>query len=198
MSEAWRLFIALELPPDVLKAITRVQSRFEDMLPERAIRWVRPQGIHLTLKFLGDAPPEQLDDLNAALVGAAAGRQAFRLGVEGVGCFPNTQRPRVMWLGVVGDLKPLRALQAGVEEHIAPLGYPPDKRGFSPHLTLGRARRNAGRDALATVGQLVETEEVGRLADWQVTSVSLIRSQLKPGGAVYTQVGEAGLETPGG
>jgi 2'-5' RNA ligase len=198
MSEAWRLFIALELPPDVLKAIARVQSRLEDVFPERAIRWTRPQGIHLTLKFLGDAPPEQLDDLNAALAGAAAGHKAFRLGVEGVGCFPNTQRPRVVWLGVVGDLKPLRALQAGVEEHIAPLGYPSDERGFSPHLTLGRARNNAGRDALSAVGQLVETEEVGRLADWQVTSVSLMRSQLKPGGAVYTQVGEAGLEPPGG
>jgi 2'-5' RNA ligase len=198
MRESWRLFIAVELPDKVLDVIRNVQSDMTDKMPVRAVRWTRPEGIHLTLKFLGDVPVDQVDGVKAALSEATQGHGVFRLGAGGVGCFPNTQRPRVVWLGVTGDIQPLRALRDSVEKFVSPLGYPTEGRSFAPHLTLGRVARQASRDEVLAVGRLVEEVDVGHLIDWQVKSVSLMRSQLKPGGAVYTQVGEYRLEARDG
>lgn len=194
MSETWRLFIALELPPDVSKTIEQTQSDLKRLVPSRAARWVRLEGIHLTLKFLGDVPVGQVDDLNSALVEAASRHRTFELSMQGMGCFPDAKRPRVLWLGVTGDMPQLRALQADVEKHISPLGYPPESRRFSPHLTLARADRRASREDLARLGKLSEDHDPGHLISWRVDTVSLMRSQLKPSGAVYTQIGHTTLE----
>lgn len=194
MSEAWRLFIALELPPNALEAVKQAQADLSRLIPPHAARWVRPEGIHLTLKFLGEAPVEQIDDLKAALAEATAGHNGFELGIQGLGCFPNARRPRVVWLGITGDVQQLRALQADVEKSIAPLGYPTESRRFSPHLTLARAARRASRDDLEELGRVAEEKDLGHLVNWRVDSVSLMRSQLKPDGAVYTQIGHAPLE----
>ena len=107
MSESWRLFIALELPPNVLKAVAQAQTDLKRFIPSQAARWVRPESVHLTLKFLGDAPVGQVEDLKIALVEATAGHSGFELGIQGLGCFPNARRPRVLWLGITGDLKQL-------------------------------------------------------------------------------------------
>ncbi len=194
MGETWRMFIALELPEVALEAIDRAQRRLKQAIPERAVRWVRPEGIHLTLKFLGDVPREQVAAVQEGLAAAAAGHRPLALGVEGIGCFPNTQRPRVVWLGVTGDLRQLEALQRSVEQHIAPLGFPTEGRGFTPHLTLGRTQRNASRDEVAQIGRAVEKGIDGWLATWQADTLSLMRSQLRPDGAVYTQVHRVDLE----
>lgn len=194
MSDTWRLFIALELPPDVLEVVAQTQADLKRHVPSHVARWARPAGIHLTLKFLGDTPTGQVDDLKTALAEAAAGHSRFELSIQGMGCFPNTQRPRVLWLGVAGDVKPLRALRDDVERHIAPLGHPTEKRRFNPHLTLARAGRRASRDELAILGQISDEYDPGHLASWSVDGVSLMRSQLKPSGAVYTQIGHVKLE----
>lgn len=193
MSEAWRLFIALELPRNVLAVLARIQSDLKRTAPPGAARWVQPEGIHLTLKFLGDVPVGQLADLKAALEQAVSGHEPFELAIEGLGCFPNTQRPRVLWAGVTGDLNRLNALQAAVERYIAPLGYPTERDTFSPHLTLARTARQATRDEIAALGRLAEQKDIGQAARWRVEAVSLMRSQLKPDGAVYTELHQAKL-----
>lgn len=193
MSDTLRLFVALELPPDVLRALVAVQRDLRTQFPGRAARWVRPEGIHLTLKFLGDVPSDQVADLGSALRAAAEGRAPFDLQAGGVGVYPNPKRARVVWAGVSGDLDALRNLKTAVEEHIAPLGYPTETRRFSPHLTLARASRRATNAEKEALGALVESSDVGHLASWKAESVYLIRSQLKPGGAIYTPLAEAGL-----
>lgn len=196
MSQSLRLFVAVESPPHVLDALEAVQRDLRAQLPDRAARWVRPEGIHLTLKFLGDVPAAQVDGVSAGLGAAAEGHHPFDLQVEELGVYPNPKRARVLWAGVTGELEPLRRLKDAVEERIAPLGYPTESRPFSPHLTLARAGRHASRPESEAFGNLPGANDVGHLAAWRVESVALIRSQLKPGGAVYTRLAEAAL-TPG-
>ena len=195
MSDTWRLFIAVELPSNILKVVEQIQTDLKRVIPHRAARWVRPEGMHLTLKFLGDVPASQIDDLKIALTESATGHSRFAIDIQGMGCFPNTQRPRVLWLGVGGDVQQLRRLRDDVEKYVAPLGYPTEKRRFNPHLTLARASRHASRDELVQLGKVAEEHDIGNLASWSVDAVSLMRSQLKPSGAIYTQIGHFTLET---
>lgn len=197
MTETWRLFIAINVPAQALDVIERLQAELKRTAPDRAIRWARPEGIHLTLKFLGDVPTGQLEDLQAALDAAVAGRSPFDLRVEGLGAFPNTQRPRVVWIGVEGNLKPLKTLRRRVEEHVSALGYSAEDRSFTPHLTLGRVQRGASRRDTNAIGELVESTMVEALASWRVEAVSLMRSELHPDGTVYTEVFRAPLEGEG-
>lgn len=194
MNSSWRLFVALELPPEIVRELKRLQAELQRAVPEGVASWVRPESIHLTLKFLGDVPLKQLEALKAALDAAVRGQRRFLLHLGGLGCFPNTAHPRVLWVGVEGDLKPLAVLQASVEKHIAPLGYPPEERGFSPHLTLARARRSARREEAATLGHAAETHHVNQTIRWQVEAISLMRSQLDPQGAIYTRIHHVALE----
>jgi 2'-5' RNA ligase len=189
-TEPLRLFIAVELPAKVRTALTALQDRLRAFDHERAIRWTSIDGIHLTLKFLGDTPAVQCAAIEAGLRGVTAEHSALSLHVEGVGCFPTTRRPRVVWAGVGGDLAALRDLQEGVERAITPLGFPREDRAFIPHLTLGRARQGAPPAALTVFGAQVERLAAAheRGPQWRVAAVSLMRSELKPSGAVYTQL----------
>jgi RNA 2',3'-cyclic 3'-phosphodiesterase len=196
MAETWRMFIALELPPDVLDHVSGIQNTLKQDTPPRAVRWVRPAGIHLTLKFLGDVAVLKRDSLQAALKRAVGDRSKFTLSAGGLGCFPNPRRPRVVWTGVQGDTEALHALHHAVEEHIVPLGFPTEKRPFNPHLTLGRVRREANRSTAQRIGQLITDTPIPSSLAWTVHGVSLIRSELKPTGAEYTQLFHATLRPP--
>jgi RNA 2',3'-cyclic 3'-phosphodiesterase len=188
-----RLFIAIELPRDILRTVEKIQSQLKSVIPGRAAKWVRPEGIHLTLKFLGDVPLSQINSVIDEMQAAARGHTQFFLTIEGLGCFPNTKNPRVLWLGLTGDVRDLAALQAGIEERIAPMGYPSEERGFHPHLTLARSAREAHRDELALIGKEAE-KGLGTLGSWRIDEVSLMRSDLRPDGAVYTQVAKVPLD----
>jgi len=193
MAEIWRLFIAIELPENLIQRIARVQQQLEKQIPARAVRWVKPESIHLTLKFLGDVETTRIDSLNQALVQATANHSSFSLDVAEPGCFPNTHRPRVLWLGLDGEVEPLGRLQQSVESRIVELGFDPEDRPFSPHLTLARVQRNASRDDASQVGLAAERGLAEPVGGWHVTGLSLMRSQLKPSGAVYTEVHRATL-----
>ncbi len=186
MAESLRLFVALELPAPVLRALEAVQERLRADAASRAVRWTRPEGIHLTLKFLGDTPADDRDAIAAALREAVRGHAPLTLRAEGLGCFPNPGRPRVVWVGLTGDLAPLEALQRSVEAALEPLGFPAERRGFSPHLTLGRARREAATAEVKALGRLIAATAVGEIGAWTADSVSLMRSELRPDGARYT------------
>jgi RNA 2',3'-cyclic 3'-phosphodiesterase len=188
-----RAFIAIELERDVLKALDRVQSELKRRVRGDSVRWTSSSGIHLTLKFLGNVPADQVPAIVSGIERACVPFESFPLSFADLGCFPNLQRPRVVWVGLESASDVLMALQHAVEIEIAPLGYPPEERGFTPHLTLGRAQRTASTEDLRTVGRLIGERQVGQIASMQVNAVSLMRSELRPAGAVYTCLHEVPL-----
>lgn len=188
-----RTFIANELSEDLCEALTLLQDRLRSQMPRGSVRWVRPEGIHLTLKFLGDTPVEQVDQVKAALAEAAAKAGPFRVTVRGLGCFPNTRRPRVLWVGLEEPSGALQGLRDAVEAHVAPLGFPTEGRSFSPHLTLGRVQRGASSSEVRDIGQRVAASTTGLVGEMEVSTVSYIKSDLRPSGAVYTTLLEAPL-----
>lgn len=192
--EILRTFIAIELDEPLRIAIGRVQGKFKRQAPPGSVKWVAPDGIHLTLKFLGDTPESRVPEIEAALRRACIGFTQFEFSVEGRGCFPNFHRPRVVWVAVRDRGEVLTRLQAAVETQVAPLGWPTEERGFSPHLTLGRIARGATSVEQAAVGQMVERSQVEQIGAQQVTGVSLIKSDLQPTGAIYTVLRHVILE----
>ncbi len=194
--ESWRLFIAIELPPHVLAHLEALQQWLQERTPPHTVRWVAPQGIHLTLKFLGDVPTQKRAALQDALAHAVRAHAPFELSLGGFGCFPNPQRPRVAWVGVQKDLDALRRLRDAIEAHVAPLGYPTETRPFHPHLTLGRVRRDARRQDARALGTLLTEGTHAQRKTWAVHEVTLFRSQLRPSGAVYTPLFHAPLRAP--
>lgn len=185
-----RAFIAVPLPDSLLEQLTALQRQLKKQVPERSVRWVRPEGIHLTLKFLGDTPTGKLPEIERALAAVARHAPACTFTVGELGCFPNPRRPRVVWIGVQEPTGRLAALQDAVEEVMAPFGYEPEGRGFTPHLTLGRVQRKVSRSDAARVGEVVTGTGVGQLAEVLADRFALIRSVLKPSGAEYTTLAE--------
>jgi RNA 2',3'-cyclic 3'-phosphodiesterase len=184
--EILRTFIAIELDEPLRSAIGRVQGKFKRLAPPGSVKWVAPEGIHLTLKFLGDTLQSRIPDIDAALRTACADFAPFEFSVEGRGCFPNFRRPRVVWVAVRDKGQVLGRLQMAVEKHVAPLGWPTEERGFSPHLTLGRVAKGANSAEEAAIGQMVEKSVVEQIGSQRVLAVNLIRSDLRPSGAIYT------------
>ena len=188
--ETMRTFIAIPLPHPLLEKLAALQRKLEQQAPHRSVRWVRVEGIHLTLKFLGDTLTEKLPEIEQALAAVAHYAPACTFTVGELGCFPNPRRPRVVWVGVQEPTGRLVALQDGIEEVLAPWGYEPEGRGFTPHLTLGRVRRKIARSDVARVGEVVTGTTVGLLAEVPADRFALIRSVLKPSGAEYTTLEE--------
>ena len=190
-----RTFIAVELDQELKATLAGIQARLRGAVPPRAVRWVQPEGIHLTLKFL-DTPLDKVERIKAALAQAAAQIPAFAVTVGGVGCFPDARRPRVVWVGVQEPSGSLARLWRAVESNVAPLGFPTEKRPLSPHLTLGRVQRYASSAEVRDIGQAVaalSAEMTGAQDEMAVSSVAYIKSDLRPTGAVYTILAEATL-----
>ncbi len=187
MPNTYRLFIAVALSDEAREAVRTAQAKLLGTLPRRTLRPTRVEGVHITLKFLGDVRATQVEAISIALDKAAARRDSFDLALNGAGCFPNTHRPRVAWIGVGGGMTELGALRDTVEDHIVLLGYPAGDRPFSPHITLGRVERRAPAEGVRAVGRSVEGLTVPAVR-WTVDEVRLMRSQLKSGGAVYATV----------
>lgn len=183
-----RTFIAIEIPEETKRAMAEVQARLKVSGAEA--NWTRPEGIHLTLKFLNEVPEERIDEVRAALAQAVEGRGRFRLTVAGTGVFPHERNPRVIWVGISGELDKLRRLQVRVEEQMVRLGFQQEDRRFTPHLTLGRIKhlllRGSWMRALEGVKDIT-------LPGFEVTAISLMKSELMPTGAVYTEIGRAEL-----
>ncbi|MBN1283867.1 MAG: RNA 2',3'-cyclic phosphodiesterase [Anaerolineae bacterium] len=195
MSQMLRLFIAVELPSSVLAALARLQDELAGAVPRDVMRWSRPTGMHLTLKFLGDVPSERRGAVEAGMAQARA-QPPFTLSARGIGCFPNFKSLRVVWVGLAGQMDALHALRDTVEAAIAPLGYPTEERPFNPHLTLGRVQQSAPKRAVAELGQYLAAAagKVGELGRIDVTGISLMHSDLRPDGAIYTRLSHVDLE----
>jgi 2'-5' RNA ligase len=151
------------------------------------MRWTAVSSIHLTLKFLGAVSADRLESIQQALVIAAQGHQVFDLTLRGMGGFPSANRPRIVWAGISGQLEALIALRDAVEAQIAPLGFPTEARPFSPHVTLGRLKDHVPDSRARGFGDGLRAlaADDRPLADWRVSVVSLMHSDLRPNGAVY-------------
>jgi 2'-5' RNA ligase len=187
-----RLFIAIELPANVLAALNQVQHELQREPALARLRWVRPEGIHLTLKFLGEMPEERRTDIEAAVSRAVTNVPPFDLHLGRVGRFGSRSSPRVVWIDVEGDIESLKRLQEQVEREVSPLGFPTETRAFSPHLTLARVPPERAREVAAPLEVAMSRLSVPA-ATMRATEVSLMRSQLQRGGAVYTQLFAAQL-----
>jgi 2'-5' RNA ligase len=185
-----RVFAALELPPELQRQLALLQKELKTAAPAGSVRWVRPEGIHLTLKFYGDVADGRLPEIQAGLARVAGDAAPMQLTAQGVGVFPSAARPSVVWAGLGGELAPLERLAAAVEAAAVRLGFKPEGRSYSPHLTLGRV--NDGADARGLMAALREARasELGRFRPQQL---SLIHSELRPGGSVYTRLSAVAL-----
>ncbi len=175
-----RLFVALNLPAPVRAALWAATARLRDL--ELPVKWVSGEGVHLTLKFLGDVADEREPELAAALTSAAAGARSLSLALGGFGVFPDFRRPRVVWVGIAAE-PGLEILQHRVEQEFAPLGFPTEARPFRPHVTLGRAARDARPVAFTGLEAALGRLEFAETA--LVSAVDLVQSTLQSEGAVY-------------
>ena len=190
MTATIRTFVAIPLPQAVLDGLAAVQRRLDRVVPSQSVRWTRPESVHLTLKFLGDTPTAQIPDISRALAAVARSNSVLRLSVGGLGCFPNHRNPRIVWTGVEESSGNLMALHSAIEGSLEPLGYLPEKRSFSAHLTLGRLRRGTARRDAARVGEVVKKTRLDPTTGIAAAHYSLIRSKLKPSGAEYITLEE--------
>jgi 2'-5' RNA ligase len=151
------------------------------------IRWVRPEGIHLTLKFFGDITGDDITRIADAAEQEATTKKPLELQVKTVGVFPDLKRPRVVWLGMAGDVDRLLALQTALDKRFAALGFPKEDRPFRAHLTLGRIKTSKG---LLGMAQAVEQGAAAEAGSFRAEGLTLFKSDLKPAGAVYTKLSE--------
>lgn len=177
-----RAFIALELPEAVRHYLHQLGRDLSQHVPRHAVRWVGGEAMHLTLAFLGDAvTAAQLTAVTAAMDRLAAVCPPFHLSLGKLGCFPKPTAPRVIWVGVGGETRPLHLLKTTLDQSLEPLGWHPEQRKFSPHLTLGRVKDfEAMRQAFLPYGQQVQA------MSFPITAVHLYQSVLTPAGAEYT------------
>ncbi len=179
-----RTFLAIELPPDIKDMIEGIKERLMPALT--GIRWTRPEGMHLTLKFFGYVFQDDV-----ARILEIVGRNVRDIAPMGLnvglpGGFPSLKKPKVLWLGIGGDTQRLEALQTKIERNLEKCGFPGEKRAFKPHLTLGRARSRGGIISGAE-DVITETGEPGTHR-FDARELILFESELKPGGAVYTKL----------
>lgn len=177
-----RCFIAIELPHELKESIHGLTGGLRSS-GARA-KWVPAENLHITLKFLGNTPEEMIKEVREGIARASAGHYAFDLVFRGAGAFPDIRRPRVVWVGVE-DSGALSALQKDMEEAMSALGFTPDGRDYSPHLTIGRIKSPGGLMPLSGELEALGDTDFGSA---RISGVSLMRSKLGPAGARYERL----------
>lgn len=189
-----RAFIAVEIPPDIHKEIESQTAPLRVALGTSLVRWTPVTNIHLTLKFLGDISPSNAKTLAQLLTNEASQHPAFEIQFRELGVFPNSKQPHVLWIGIQAPVV-LAALQHAMEAITAKLGYPVEKRPFSPHLTIGRVKQNLSPAELQRIRTALEETSIDIPGSARISAVHLFKSQLKPTGAVYTCLHSAPLQS---
>ncbi len=183
MPETFRAFIAIDLPESVQSFLSEAQEALK--LYGFRVKWVRPQNIHLTLKFLGNTATAGTDKIAEAMTLAARNCPVVTMAAKGIGVFPDVRRPRVIWAGLNGQLEILANLQQTLDAHLADLGFPRETRAFKSHLTLGRVK---GKIASARMNAAIDKLKEFESEPFEINRVILFKSELRPTGAVYTKV----------
>ena len=187
MTKKLRLFVAIELPDAVKNELGKLIDAL-NASKSGAVQCVRPEGAHLTLKFLGNVDSGRVDTLSEALTRAVGGHTAFSLQLGQTGAFPNLHRPRVLWVGIDGDMTALSTLQADVEDELADVGFAKDEREYSPHLTLARIRRDSQPYSVELATGVLTSSPVNRHLEIPATQISIMRTELHPDGAIHRRM----------
>ena len=184
--EQIRSFIAIELPDELRLKLGQLKARLKSG-EQPVVKWVDPNSIHLTLKFLGNIAADRTEEITEMMEEAARGISPFHLDIKELGVFPNLKRAQIAWVGVSGEVDKLKQLQQRLESNLEHLGFTPESRAFTPHLTLARLRNQASPDERQRFGQLIaETRfEPGTI---KVDAISLMRSQLTREGAIHSRI----------
>ena len=190
--EQVRSFIAIELPDELKVGLTQLEAQLK-MSKQPWVKWVNPYSIHLTLKFLGSIAADRISEITRAMEEATQGIFPFYLEVKDLGVFPNLRRVQVAWVGISGEADKLSQLQRNLESNLAHLGFAPETRPFTPHLTLARLRNQASLDERQKFGQLIATTRFEATYTIKVDAISLMRSQLTREGAIYSRISSAEL-----
>jgi 2'-5' RNA ligase len=191
--EQIRSFIAIELPAEVKQALGRVQGKLKNA-SKASVKWVDPGIMHLTLKFLGNIDTAIIEEITMVMEEAVKGVPPFNITVSGLGVFPDTRRVRVVWVGLSGELEQLNRLQQSLETGLTPLGFAPENRPFSPHLTLGRVRDDAAPYERQELGRLISGTDFKEKYTVSVKAINLMKSQLTREGPIYTRIGSVSLK----
>jgi len=187
-----RAFVACELSGSLRDVIHEATADLRAGLGPDLVRWVPRRNIHLTLKFLGDVSSTSLDLIVRALTAEASRHEAFDMLVAGIAAFPNSRRPRVLWVGLSAP-PTLGLLQRDLDTATARLGYKSEEREFSPHLTIGYVRSGALAAGTEKIREALVRTQVGKLGSQHVDAVHLFKSDLQRTGAVYTKMLSAPL-----
>jgi len=184
-----RSFVAIDISGEIRDNLKKIAAELKPKVND--IKWGRVDGIHLTLKFLGNVAQSMIPSLRGVMEEAAHTARPFKIGVKGLGAFPNPRNARVIWAGLEEPTGALGELARRIEKGMEPLGFAPEKRPFHPHLTIGRARKG-GRPGKELVG-LIEHHHTREFGFFTANELILFKSDLKPGGAVYTKMETVGL-----
>jgi 2'-5' RNA ligase len=186
-----RTFIAIDIPQEAREALAEIQ---EQLKKSRAgVRWVKLGSIHLTLKFLGDVHPAQIDDIAGVTAQVVRDERFLSLGLAGLGAFPSPRNPRVVWVGIRGEVERLTSIQERLQHNLVVLGFAPERRVFRPHLTLGRVKDKRNRQALIEAMAAMQLPEFNY---FDVPEIILYKSDLRPTGAIYTKLHRMALAEP--
>jgi 2'-5' RNA ligase len=192
-----RAFIAIELSDPIKASLSSLiaKLRSKEHHSAKYVKWVDPKGIHLTLKFLGNVTPDQVPRIIDAITPSAESLSPLKLQLGKLGVFPNLQRPRVIWVAITGEVKPLITLQQDIDQALAPLGFPPEGRSFSPHLTIGRLREQATPMERSSIGSLIPATEFEGGPILEIDQINLMKSTLTPSGAIYNRLASIKLHS---
>ena len=179
-----RAFVAIPLAETVIAELGSVQRGLQKRVAPETVRWVRPNQIHLTLSFLGQVQTDQVAALESALHPIATDSVPFPLHLEKPGCFPDFKRPRIVWVGLGGNLELLLGLQRRIQQASAGLGEHQEERPFQPHLTIGRIKNAPPKEA-QRLGDRVQETVLAPATEWTVRQFDLMRSDLSPQGPTY-------------
>lgn len=185
-----RLFVAANLADQLKEALAQLQGALKAKGGD--VSWVKPENLHITLKFLGEVGEERLQEIKAAIASSVVGISSFSLSFGGLGAFPNLRSPRVIWIGVKEGGESLSALHSHVEEAFEQIGFPREGRPFTPHLTLGRVRSLKGLEGLVEGLNTIKADALGGMV---LERVDLMQSRLHPAGAIYTALESFPLQT---
>jgi len=183
MPDAIRTFIAFKLPKNIISSIRKIQEDIKSYAFK--VRWVNPEKIHLTLKFLGNINYTDIGKVSESIINTVNSHAPISLAVKGAGVFPGIKRPYVIWVGITGEIKKLTGIQNDIEENLEKLGFPREKRPFKGHLTFGRIKGKINpKKLLDAMKEIEKFESELFIAD----KIFLFKSDLKSTGSVYTEL----------
>ena len=190
---ALRLFLTINIPPHARETVVSIQNRFKTL--DLNASWVRPENIHLTLKFLGDTPSERVTGIRICVSETVKSYPVFKVALDGAIVFPNLKKPRFLWIDLKDPYNHLIILQEKIDAKMGQLGFPREKKKFNPHLTLGRIKHPKGnvRGVFENLKREVDSIPPIDADFFQVGFVRLVHSELTPGGSIYTILGESPL-----